>query len=175
MEESIKITGIQEVKDLLKQIQDNIANVSPFLKSAGIVIVESVMQNFMEGGRPDPWEPLKETTLERRARGRSDYKTYQSGQNKGRWTKGTAEKYIMAGAQPLRDNGILMASIGNIAGDGIFEMVEDGLAVGTTVQAARFLQIGTKWMVARPFMMVQTEDVDTIAKMAAEHAMKGTG
>ncbi len=174
MQGKYKITGIQEVKDLLNQIRDNVQNVSSFLKNAGIVVVESVLKNFMAGGRPDAWEPLKESTLERRARGKSDYNVFKSGPKKGRWTKATAEKYILAGAQPLRDTGILMASIGNPGGDGIFEMVENGLAVGTGVKCGWFHQWGTKWMPARPFMMVQEADADTIARMAADHAMKGT-
>lgn len=41
----------------------------PIMRSIRQVMVPSIRRNFEEGGRPEPWEPLSDATIEMRTRG----------------------------------------------------------------------------------------------------------
>ena len=92
----------------LDAVGARIHDMTPAFKAAGMIALQSVNRNFMEGGRPDRWEPLQTSTLERRLRERSGTNLnpdqrprfniyYKRGVNKGRITKKSAG--IMAGAR----------------------------------------------------------------------------
>jgi phage gpG-like protein len=149
MEMKVDIQGREEVQALFVRLRDKLEDLQPFLKVAGLVVLESVNRNFMAGGRP-AWVALSPTTIKRRG----------------------------GKAQPLRDTGLLMASISPGAPDGWYKLTPESVEVGTTVPYAGAQQFGTKdgHVPARPFMVVQPEDEDVIVQVALDEidkAIKG--
>jgi phage virion morphogenesis protein len=131
---------------LLGRLKAALGDLSGFFKSAANVVLESVNRNFIEGGRPTAWKPLKPSSIRRR--------------------KGTGNPRI------LRDTGLLMASIGSRSGNGVYRLTPHSIEVGTNVPYAAAHQFGTKYMAARPFMVVQEKDVDDIVQIALDMITK---
>ncbi len=48
-----------QVKAVLARIAERGANLQPALSAIGSLIKESIRTNFAEGGRPTPWQPIK--------------------------------------------------------------------------------------------------------------------
>jgi phage gpG-like protein len=118
-----------------------------------MIVVESSQKNFIDGGRPK-WPELSPITIALRRKG-----------------KGAGEP------QPLRDTGVLMASIGNKSSIGIYVLKKDSLRLGTAVSYAAAHQDGVKStkgfikgkkIPARPFLVIQDEDETKILDLAGE-------
>lgn len=170
-----EIKGLDGVLNRLERLKGGLQDLSPFLSQAGQVVVESSLRNFEVGGRPK-WAPLSSVTLLLRGKGRSGFRIHKRDGNKGRVTKAAFDTYI-AGAQTLRDTGILMASIGSKSGQGIYKLEKDSITIGTAVKYAAAHQdeegvkstkgfIKGKRIPARPFMLLQPEDEARIYDMA---------
>lgn len=139
MQAQVKITGLKETTDALSNFGESLQNLVPFLKAAGLVMLESSQRNFMAGGRPG-WAPLTPATIRRR-RG-----------------QGTPE--------PLRDTGVLMTSLAPLGAD-VFRLTPLSVEAGTNVPYAGYHQLGIG-VPARPFLMLQPEDEETILNIALE-------
>jgi len=142
------IQNLGPVLGTLRKVKNSVKHMRAFFKTAGGLIIESVTRNFMAGGRPK-WEPLTPSTIRRRRQG-----------------EGTGAP------KPLRDTNVLMVSIGRPSKDGIFEVGNKEVTVGTNVPYARYHQFGTRHMPARPFMMVQKEDEQKIVQAALDEIKK---
>lgn len=119
----------------LDMLAKDIGDIKGRLADAEKVVLASIDKNFKAQGRP-PWTPMAESTKKRRRKGK----------NRGRSPK------------LLQDTGTMRESIrGEIAGD--------TLTVAANVDYAHFHQQGTGRIPARPFMTLQEEDVERIAKM----------
>ena len=110
-------------------------NMLPFWRSVGEILRKSIVQNFRVGGRPDPWKPLSEIT-----------KQYKR-KNK---------------------NKILVES-GRLRGSINYKADASGVSVGTSgVEYAAIHQFGgdtgTATIPARPYVLIQPEDMETIAQ-----------
>jgi phage gpG-like protein len=176
MQMIVQTKGMPEFQEAMNAIAERMQNPSPFLKAGGVLMLASVQQNFIEGGRPDKWLPLSQVTYLLRYRDKSRFTTYSSGPDKGKLTKASADNFVSGGAEPLRDKGILMASIVPQ------EMTEKSISIGTTLPQAGILNDGgtakgfikgSPWIPARPFLMLQDADKETLAKMGADYVMRG--
>jgi phage virion morphogenesis protein len=155
MQLKISLEGKEQFAAVLKDIENRGSDLQKTFKAAGLVIIESVNRNFIEGGRPTPWAPLKPATIRRR-RG---------------W----------GNPQILRDSGLMMASIGDENDwHGIYRLTPLSLEIGTNAPQAAPHQFGatsgsshTVVVPARPFMMLQPADADMIARIAADDLVKG--
>ena len=139
----IKIEGLKETLDSLAKFGDGLKDLTPFMKVAGLVILESVQRNFIEGGRP-AWTPLRPATIKRR-RGFGD-------------------------VQILRDTGLLMNSLAP-ASPSVWRLEPLSVEVGTNVPYAGYHQLGIG-VPERPFLMVQPEDEETLMKVAQDEIIK---
>jgi phage gpG-like protein len=116
----------------------------PPLRRSAIILVSYARQSFDGAHDPDgrPWAPLQRP----RRRGRS-------------------------GEKPLRDTGLLMASL--TAGSGAAGHVErlspHELVWGTNIEYAGFHQDGTRHVPARPFLGINNECASDIAQSFAEY------
>jgi phage virion morphogenesis protein len=144
----VSVNGEKKVVDGLQNIAGKARDLRPAFKVARLLIMESTQRNFMEGGRPERWEPLSKATLKRRG----------------------------PSARTLRDTGMLMASIGFPSRDGISVMQPLELRVGTNVPYAAAHQDGatggkshTVVVPARPFMLLLPEDEKNIVKAILDH------
>jgi phage gpG-like protein len=104
------------------------------------VVVPSIRQNFLAGGRPEHWEPITQDTLERKKnpekgvlRDTDNLKNAMALQGNWNFTRETAELDHIQGA----DYGV-------------------------------FHQIGTQFMPAREFALLQNEDLERIEHVAGE-------
>lgn len=116
----------------------------PLLNRIGQIMTASTDQNFIDQGRPDAWQPLSPVTLARR----------RSGPNPN------------MSDQILRDTGRLMNSLSSpSSADAILELTPDSLRFGTNVEYASVHQFGwpERNIPARPFMLLQQEDLEDIA------------
>ena len=100
----------------------------PWFK-VGTMAQNSIVDNFIQQGRPKKWAPRKQTYSH----------------------------------PPLDKTGKMKSSIDQ-------KPIPNGVSVGTRgIFYAGFQQKGTKKMVARPFVMVQPDDVKEIKKVISNH------
>lgn len=168
MQVHIEIQGLEGTLKRLDNLDHGLSDRTPFLRNAGTAVLESTQRNFREGGRPK-WEPLSWVTPLLRATGRKN-----TVNRHGLVKQSAFEKYVL-GAQVLRDTGVLMASIGNPSGGGIYDLQRDSITIGTALKQARPLQEGVastggmipgKRISPRPFMFLQPVDKSRIYDMA---------
>lgn len=173
---TMKTKGMPSFQSVMDKYMDRMQNPSAFLRAGGVLMLESVQRNFIEGGRPDTWKPVSEVTYLLRYRDKARFTTHKSGKNKGRVTKASSDNFVSGGAEPLRDTGVLMASIAPK------EQTEKSISIGTNQPQAALMHYGGepkgfikgKAMIpARPFMMLQDVDRETLNKMAKDFIMGG--
>jgi len=176
MQMIVSIKGIEEIQAAINGFADRMSNPSQLLRAGGVLMLESVQRNFIEGGRPDRWVPLSQVTYLLRYRDKARFRTYSKGESKGRLTKASADNFVSGGAEPLRDKGLLMASIAPA------EMTDKSISIGTNAPQAQLLNDGgqargfikgSPMIPARPFMMLQDADRETLTKMAGDFIMRG--
>ncbi|MGB8508142.1 MAG: phage virion morphogenesis protein [Pyrinomonadaceae bacterium] len=144
------IQGLGRLLTRIAKLATDTRHVEKPLKAAGELMRRSVEQNFREQGRPQKWQGLKASTHSRRRRGR------------GR-----------GGPRILIDTARLKNSIG-------YRLVTEGVEVGTNVKYARRQHFGYPGGVgrgrsktpARPFLMVQDEDIRGIGDLFRKHIAK---
>lgn len=142
--------GIEGLDRLLKrigQMATDTKHVERPLNAAGEYLVGSVKQNFRAGGRPKKWTPLAPSTLRRRRRG------------KGR-----------GGAKILIDTAKMMNAVDK-------RVSTAGVSVGLNAVQARRQHSGYPGgpgpghahTPARPFLLIQPEDVVKIGSIFERH------
>ena len=170
---SIQVTiQDKELIFLLKQMAKKGENLSPFFKKSAIIMTRSFADNFRQEGRPKKWKPLSKNTIAGRRKGSS---------------------------RILQDKGLLRQSvIARSAPGNIRKFTKDSLKMGTTQKTAAWHQYGTKpyvivpknkkmlsfmsasgrvftkkvnhpGLASRPFIMIQPEDENAMAKLALEY------
>ncbi len=161
---SLKDTGAGKA---VQQLAENIERPQKMLQEIGVVMLSSVQQNFQEQGRPIPWVPSR--------------------------------RAIEQHGQTLRDTGRLMNSITmkvyensvsvgtNVSYAGLMHfggIVVSGKHIGwrilkpgtkkTFTKRSVFLKAGTK-IPARPFLMLQSEDIETIKQIGYDYLIPVQG
>lgn len=144
-----EIQGLSRLIGRVRRLAADVRDTERPLKAAGEVLRRSVEQNFRAQGRPTRWPGLAASTISRRRRGR--------GRGRG-------------GPQILVDTARLKNSIG-------YRVVTEGVEVGTNVRYGRRQHFGYPGGVgrgrsktpARPFLVVQDEDIETIAGIFRRH------
>lgn len=138
---------VADVVKTLTLIQDAFHDPSELMKDVLLVMLRSTQQNFEAQGRPERWQPLAQSTIDRRRGGGKDVKI-------------------------LRDTGLLLQSVGGSAA-GAFE-AEDGFgesdkftaAIGTNRPGAEALQLVIAG--GRVFLLFQDQDEEDIMDMASD-------
>lgn len=129
----------------------------PTLRDWSVYLATKAKESFDRGASPDgtPWAPLKRQRNRRRdKRGR-------------RAGGGTGQK-------PLRDTGLLMASMSAAAGvqGSVREFGPASLTQGTAIFYGSFHQEGGRHLPARPFAGVTNAMADMLANIAADRLMR---
>ena len=146
-----ELHGLNELLRRVGEMATDTRRVERPLKSAGAYMLGSIERNFRAQGRPAKWKGLAPATLRRRRRGR------------GR-----------GGPQILIDTARLKNSMS-------FRLVTTpGVEIGTNVRYARRQHFGypggqgrgRSQTPARPFMLVQDEDVREIGEIFQRHIRK---
>jgi phage virion morphogenesis protein len=141
------IQGLGRLQGRVSKLMSDLKHVEAPLKAAGAYMVGSIEKNFRAQGRPQKWKKLAASTRGRRRRGRG----------RGR-------------AQILIDTARLKNSIG-------YRLVSAGVEIGTNVRYAARQHFGYpkgtgrghNSTPARPFVMVQTEDVKEVGEIFKRH------
>jgi phage virion morphogenesis protein len=146
----MKITAIVNL-DNLTGIQGRMKDMKHYFEAEGELLVNSIMKNFEEQGRPVRWKPLAAATL----LGGAGYGGQRFKRNKS-VTKGF-EKHLQ-GKQILISSSMLRNSIKN-------EATAEHALVGTNLVYAALQNFGGKagrghkvFVPARQFVMAQDED-----------------
>lgn len=158
-------TGVKvqdkEVRDLFKRLKKQGEDFTPVMKVIGEILRTSAVKNFEAGGRPK-WEPLSLATLFSGRKGKFTTK-------KGRFKKGVEEKF--RNRRVLIKSSRLMSSINSKAS-------KDRTETGTNAIYAAIHQFGGDAgrgrkvkIPARPFLMVQDEDMTEIRQSITAHIM----
>jgi phage gpG-like protein len=121
----------KDVTALFKKVQDRAVNIRPVMQDFGEWMKNSVRANFMVGGRPDAWPPMKPQSLWQWVMSR---KTWRKGaRHEGRLSaKGFAAK---RGRKLLINTARLMGSI-------FWRLIPGGVAVGTRTKYGAIHQFG---------------------------------
>lgn len=170
---TIKDEGL---KTLLVAMEARGKDLSPFFKKSALIMTRSFAKNFEQEGRPSKWKPLSKNTV--------------AGRRKG-------SKKILQDRGMLRLSAISRGASGNIT-----KFTKDSLKMGSRQKTAVWNQEGTKpytivpksrktlsfmtasgrvfvnkvnhpGLIARPFIVIQTEDEDAMATLALDHMTKG--
>ncbi len=168
----VQIEGVDRQFRRLRGLDKELSDPTSFLKQAGVVLIDSSQKNIEAGGRPR-WAPLSPVTVYLRARKRKGYREFKRGPNKGRVTEAAFNTEI-AGISPLRDTGLLMASIGNSSRGGVYRLERGAITIGTKVKYAAPLHDGAttagmikgKKIPPRPFMFLSAADKRRIHGLA---------
>jgi len=171
----ILIKGLGRNLARMKRISRGLKDLTPFLKQAGLLVIESIQRNIEEGGRPEKWPLPSPVTVLLRAKSRKTARHKAKDFN----SKGGIGSYVES-AETLRDKGLLLASIGHPARGGIFLQDDRSIEVGTTLSYAKPLNDGftTSGMIkgkkvpARRFMMLQAEDGARLVSLGKGWAKK---
>ena len=146
---NVVITGEGELRKRLEKARRAEKNFKPWLKQSAQIAVTSVQTNFDQGGRP-AWVDLSEETIRKRGPG-----------------------------EPLRDKGILMASVisPKTHEDGVFEIDNFSVEVGTNLRYAKPQHYGTRdgHIPPRPFMFLMEVDEKRITTMLVDFLAKSLG
>jgi phage gpG-like protein len=128
--------------------------VPKFLSAAAILCSSELKRGIDDSKSPDgtPFAPLKHPRRRKRDR-----------KAKGAGTQ-----------QPLRDTGLLLASLTSGQGH-VQRTTQDGLTLGTNLAYAHFHQDGTKFMVARPFVGFSEKLRRNLATLAGKIFGQETG
>jgi phage gpG-like protein len=127
-----------DVQKLFSQLNDIFSNLSPVMPEIGEIIVSSVQTNFEVGGR------------------HGTANDYGGSNSIGTWTP--SQRALDQGGQTLLDTGRLAASI-------VYAISGNTLYIGTNVVYAAIHQFGGTGMdgpIARPFLVIQNEDLEAI-------------
>lgn len=191
---TIKVDGGAQVLALIEDIIRAAGDMKPVWRDFGGRMVGSVRDNFLAGGRPAPWAPLKLAGVMSWALNRSSWRRAKT--RRGTATNQRLTSYgqgAVRGRKPLIDTSRGMNSVH-------WKLIANGVAVGTNVGYLVFHQFGTKgpypirprnkralwWpglphpvagvmhpgLPARPFLMVQAADWDYLVKKAGDHLLR---
>lgn len=134
-------------------------DISKPLKVIRVLVIAEQKEHFARGEAPDgtPWLPLKRP----RRRPRDRRKSRRAGTDK-----------------PLRDTGLLMASVSARGVNTIDVMTATGLEFGSSLNYAGFHQHGTRHIPARPFLGLSDQLIERAGQIVGEHLtrmpMKGS-
>ena len=171
---SLKIDSA-EVSAMLEGAADRIGD-QLFLSKAGSIVQASVKRNFARGGRPVPWKPLKHrkgrplrdtgrlmNSITKKISGDAVYvgtnviyaATHQFGAKKGRY--GNISVLVPAHRRKIKS--------GNVRGK----------KSGVTFVKSHKRKMAIPWgdVPARPFLMIQDEDIIKIQRVEAQYIEKG--
>lgn len=158
----------REFEHLIKAMNDKGVHLKPVLAAVGNLVVKSVKRNFREGGRPDKWTPSNKTkgktligtgTLQRSIHYKVDDDesgvTIMTGPQKyaaiHQFGGTTSAHTIMA-----KNRKALQFNVG-----------------GVTIYRKKVNHPGSV-IPARPYMLLQDEDVKVIENMMIQHIVKNT-
>jgi phage virion morphogenesis protein len=154
----------EQVKAMLADLKARAQNLKPAMSIVGQIVRSSVIKNFMQGGRPEKWKPLAESTILGGIRKKDFTK-------EGRLREPVSRR--LRGDKVLIDTARLMNSIKPKA-------FADRAEVGTNVIYSAIHQFGGKagrgkkvTIPARPFLMVQDEDWTEIKSALTEYLLRG--
>jgi phage virion morphogenesis protein len=142
-----EIQGLGRLLGRVRRLAADARHTERPMRAAGEVLRRSVEQNFRAQGRPQRWQGLADSTLNRRRRGR------------GR-----------GGPQILVDTARMKNAVG-------YRLVSEGVEVGLNAVQARRQHFGFPGGAgrghsrtpARRFLLVQNEDIETIAGIFRRH------
>lgn len=152
-----EVQGLQDILRRIHQLQSDTRNTERAMAAAGAYMLGSIEKNFRAQGRPAKWQGLAAATLATRAR-------RNSRRRKANRQSGSP--------QILIDTARLKNSIAfKVIGGGV------GVEVGTNVKYAKRHQFGypggegrgRSRTPARPFLLIQKEDVDFIGGLFKKH------
>lgn len=141
------IQGLDRLIRRIGRLATDVRQVERPLRASGAVILASVEKNFKAQGRPNRWQSLSAGTLKRRRKGR--------GKGKGQILIDTAR---LKNSHSMR-------------------LTTEGVEVGTNVVYARRHHFGyaggsgrgRSRTPARPFLMIQDEDIVSISEIFKRH------
>ncbi len=167
---SLKDIGAGQV---VKQLAENISRPQRFLQEVGMVMFSSIQQNFIAQGRPVPWEPSKRAldwhgkTLRKSGRLMNSItmKVYENSVKVGtnviyaaiHHFGGTIDKTVQVkGYKRIYKKSDMKAKSGGKWFYPISEVKSHSREMNTTIPA-------------RPYMMLQPEDWETIKKIGYDY------
>lgn len=148
----LKEADVERLRKIFRKVIQRGGNFLPVWTRVVPTLRASILTNFRVGGRPQKWAALKPSTIKQRMT--ETPKTWPG-------------KY---GQPILIRHGTLLQSIGTY-----MVMTLNKLIYGTPQKKAKRLHFGdsSKHLVARPFMMLQNEDVRNIALITAYWVFQG--
>lgn len=122
------------------------------MRETSVYLASEAKRNFSEGRDPDgnPWKPLKRQRNRKRDR---------------RAKGGTGQK-------PLRDTGLLMASMSARGSGAVRDIGAFHLEQGTSISYGAFHQFGTRHIPARRFAGITSKMLDRIADFILADAVR---
>lgn len=164
----------RKVAKMLSDMRDRARNMRPIFRVIGRKAVRSIQQNFDAEGRPEEWEPLKQSSLESKAKnlgggGHSIKK--KSGEYNAYFKRFSEGNKILTGKHAVLRN--------SVTTDVQSHHVDVGPGI---LPYARIHQKGfdgkrkdgvEMHMPSRPYCILQDDESEEYAKMMSEYITKG--
>jgi phage gpG-like protein len=174
-----QIRDDEQMRDALNRLRRQAGSLSPFLKAAGELLVDSTKRRFQEGRAPDgtPWAPNTETTIIQYLNRFSSSFSKKT----GRLSKAGAGR--VSGKKPLIGETKSLSRTIN------YRVIGDRLEVGSPMVYAATQQFGAKrgqfgqskrgpipWgnIPARPFLGLSEQDGRSLVALCTEHLRSGS-
>lgn len=162
------------VRQLLAELEGNAADLSDAMQEIGMYIVSHTMERFEREG--PGWPPLSPATLRSRRRGRVS----AARRLMDRIISSMTGRSVLS-PKILQDTGRLKASIGAPSHEGVFRVGSREVVVGTNVPYAAIHQFGTNragrshsvHIPARPFLVVEDDDVSVMEEIIRQYILMG--
>lgn len=163
----------KQVMDRLKELRDRFGNLRPVMKAIGQTIRTSVVENFQDGGRPGAWAPLSPATLLQKRGSKVLIDKGFAGGLMGSIHEEAGEDYVLVGTNKVYaamhqfgyKGPVTIPAHTRVIRQAFGKMLANPKAVSVRSHTA------LRAVPARPFLMVQNEDVIEILELMNDYLM----
>jgi phage virion morphogenesis protein len=157
----------KELQSAFDRMEARCGRLKPAMDIIGNIVTNSIRENFVAQGRPERWKPLSEVTLYMLIGGRAGFK--KTGEIRAAAKRKVTNKQIL----------IDMGMAGGLMGSIHYNADDNSVIVGTDKVYGAIHQFGGKagrnkkvTIPARPFIVVQDEDMETIKTTINDYLSK---
>ncbi len=177
----MEIRGYREVQRMLADLIGRLENPDPVFREVGEIVQESVLTNFERGGRP-PWKKLEDSTIAQRTKqrkwpGQILVRKGMSGGLMGSISYRTKPDGVIIFSNkkyaPLHQFGAEKGEFGTVLCNVREHTRKRGNRTQTVRAHSRSVLLPWGKVTARPFLVIQTDDIQEIKEMLQNYTIPG--
>jgi len=174
IEYSIDMSDIVALSRGLREMENRSQDLSVPMKVAAQILVDSVLENFQAGGRPDAWEELADATLLAKLPktkiliDSGDLFDSIHGESGPDWARASTDRVY---ARIHQEGGVIDQEVSVSAHERLIQQAFGKPIQPKTVHVREHQRHMQVEIPARPFMLAQDEDLENIGDAVADYLM----